>query len=111
MIWRCVFYLYDKTTQKMYVLYDAINEDERFSLVPSQEWQYDGQQWYYVTDHVTGERRQMTSEEFDRWLEERPVVVYSLPRTGKNIKATINSVKGVTEREFAWDGYRFHLAK
>lgn len=106
-----VFYLYDKATHKLYVLYDAIDEDERYSLVPSQEWQYDGQQWYYANDHVTGERRQMTSEEFDRWLEDRPVVVYSLPRTGKNIKVAINSVKGVTEREFTWDGYRFHLAK
>ena len=105
------FYLYDKTTHKVYVLYDAINDDERYGLVPSRGWEYDGQQWFYANDHVTGERKQMTSEEFNKWLEDRPVVEFSLPRTGKNIKVTVYSVKGKEEKEFVWDGYRFHLSK
>lgn len=106
-----IFYLYDKTTHKVYVLYDAIKDEERYGLVPSQNYSYDGEQWFYANDHVTGEPRQMTSEEFDQWLEDRPVVVFSLPRVGKDIKVTIYSVKGVEEKEFVWDGYRFHLAK
>lgn len=106
-----VFYLYDKTTHKVYVLHDAINDDDRYGLVPSQDYRYDGQQWYYANDHITGEPKRMTSEEFDQWMEERPVVEFSMPRTGKNIKVTIYSVKGKEEKEFVWDGYRFHLAK
>lgn len=106
-----IFFLYDKTTHKMYFLHDAIDDEEKYGLVGSKEWEYDGQQWYYAKDHVTGERKQMNSEEFDKWWEDRPVVVFSLPRTGKNIKATIYSVKGKEENEFVWDGYRFHLAK
>ena len=106
-----VFYLYDKATHKMYVLYDAINDDERYGLVPPQDYRYDGQQWYYAADHITGEPKQMTSEEFAQWLDERPVVEFSLPRVGKNIEVTIYSVKGKEKKEFVWDGYRFHLAK
>lgn len=106
-----VFYLYDKTTHKVYLLYDAIKDEERYGLVPSQDYQYDGQQWFYAADHITGERKQMTSEEFNQWWEDRPVVEFSLPRTGKNIKVTIYSVKGKEEKEFVWDGYRFHLDK
>lgn len=106
-----VFYLYDKATHKMYYLHDAIDDEEKYALTSSKEWQYDGQQWYYANDHVTGEPKRMDSEEFDRWLEDRPVVEFSLPRIGKNIKATIYSVKGKEEKEFVWDGYRFHLAK
>lgn len=106
-----IFFLYDKTTHKMYYLHDAIDDEEKYGLTSSKEWQYDGQQWFYANDHVTGEPKRMNSEEFDKWLEDRPVVEFSLPRTGKNIKATIYSVKGKEEREFVWDGYRFHLAK
>ena len=105
------FYLYDKTTHKVFLVNGVLNEDEKYGLVPSQDYQYDGQQWYYANDHVTGERKQMTREEFSQWLDDRPVVEFSLPRTGKNIKATIYSVKGKEEKEFVWDGYRFHLAK
>lgn len=107
-----IFYLYDKTTHKVYVLHDAINDDERYGgLVPPQNYSYDGEQWYYANDHVTGEPKRMTREEFDQWQADCAVVVFSLPRTGKNIIATVYSVKGKEEREFVWDGYRFHLAK
>jgi hypothetical protein len=105
------FYLFDKVTHKLYSFYDAIDTEERCGLVPSQNWEYDGQQWFYANDHITGERKQMTSEEFDQWMEDRPVVVLSLPRTGKNIKVNIYAVTGDKEKEFVWDGYRFHLAK
>lgn len=104
------FYLYDKTTHKAFLVNGVIDEDEKYGLVPSLETQYDGQ-WYYANDHITGERKQMTQEEFDQWLDDSPVVELLLPRTGKNIKATIYSVKGKEEKEFVWDGYCFHLAK
>lgn len=104
------FYLYDKATHKIYVCNEVI-ASELSSLIPSQEWQYDGGEWYYATDYVTGEKKRMTSEEFDQWLEDWPVMVLSLPRTGKNIKATIYSVKGTEEKELVWDGYRFHLSE
>ncbi len=106
-----IFYLYDKATHKLVTIPDAIDIEELSSLTSSKEYEFDGEQWYYANDHVTGERKQMTMEEFGRWFEERPVVVLSLPRTGKNIKATVYSVKGKEEKEFVWDGYRFHLAK
>lgn len=104
------FHLYDKDTHKIYML-DAIDTDEMSNLIPTQEWQYDGKQWYYATDYVTGEKKRMNSEEFDQWWANRPEVVLTLPRIGKNIKATVYSPTGNTEREFVWDGYRFHLSK
>lgn len=106
-----IFYLYDKATHKLVTIPDAIDIDEIASLAPSKEYEFDGEQWYYANDHVTGKRIQMDAAEFSQWFEDRPVVELSLPRTGKNIKATVYSVKGKEEREFVWDGYRFHLAK
>lgn len=106
-----IFYLYDKATHKLVTIPDAIDIDEIASLAPSKGYEFDGEQWYYANDHVTGKRIQMDAAEFSQWFEDRPVVELSLPRTGKNIKATVYSVKGKEEREFVWDGYRFHLAK
>lgn len=105
-----IFFLYDKEKHKLNSVYDVIDYEELLSLTPDKEYEYDGEQ-YYVNDHRTGERKKMTPEEFNRWYEDRSVAVLSLPRTGKNIKATVYSVKGEEEREFAWDGYLFHLIK
>lgn len=106
-----IFYLYNKNTRKMYALNDALDAAELSSLTPSQEWQYDGKQWYYAKDHLTGERRQMSSEEFDQWLEDRPMVSLSLPRVGKDITASVCTARAKKDRSFKWDGYRFHLTK
>lgn len=105
------FYLYEKATQRIFLLNDAIDPKEIQSLVPSQEWQYDGKQYYYAIDYNTGQKKKMSSEEFDQWLNDRPVVVLSLPRIGKNIKASIVTTTGTIEKELVWDGYRFHLSK
>lgn len=104
-----VFFLYDKATQKLYGCNEAIDSEELSGLAP-QQWRSDGEH-YFATDHVTGEWKQMTNEEFDKWMEDRPVVTLSLPRSGKDIKAHIYTPTGNKERTFAWDGYRFHLSK
>lgn len=105
------FYLYDKVTRELYIFNEVIDADELSSLISSPEWQYDGKQWYYVTDYVTGEKTQMNSEEFGQWLDSRLVVEMSLPRDGKDIKVIVYSATGNKEYTFTWDGYRFHLAK
>ena len=76
-----------------------------------EEWNNDSPYVEVKTSGSTGEPKRMTREEFDQWQADCAVVVFSLPRTGKNIIATVYSVKGKEEREFVWDGYRFHLAK
>lgn len=105
-----MFFLYDKASQILYNYNEAIDSEELSSLAPYEDYETDGEHWY-ANDHVTGIRKQMGDDEFSQWMEDRPVVTLSLPRSGKNIKATVYSVKGEEEKEFDWDGYRFHLSK
>lgn len=103
-------FVYDKASHELYGFNGAVDWEELSSLAPYEDYEFDGEHWC-ANDHVTGKRKQMDDDEFSQWLEDRTVAVLSLPRTGKNIIVTVHSVKGITEKEFVWDGYRFHLAK
>ena len=63
---------------------------------------------YHVLDHETREPVALNDEEFDRWLEERPVVTYWLPRKGKDIVAEIHYATKTDTVRLVWDGMRFN---
>ena len=63
---------------------------------------------YHVRDRETGEPLTLNSEEFYRWLEEKPVVVYRLPRQGKDIIAEIHYATRTDTIRLVWDGMRFN---
>lgn len=63
---------------------------------------------YFVKNLDTGEQKQMTEDEYFDWLMYRPTVVYELPRSGKNITATIHNLKsGPRKVQLVWNGLRF----
>lgn len=63
---------------------------------------------HYVRDRETGEPLTLNEEEFDRWLEEKPVVVYRLPRQGKDIIAEVHYATRTDTIRLVWDGMRFN---
>ena len=52
----------------------------------------------------------MTKEEYDKWYEVKPSVVYELPRVGKDIIVKIYEGKKITPLTLKWDGMTFHRA-
>ena len=63
---------------------------------------------HYVRDRKTGEPLTLNEEEFYRWLDEKPVVVYRLPRHGKDIIAEIHYATRTDTIRLVWDGMRFN---
>lgn len=50
----------------------------------------------------------MTENEYFDWLMYQPTVVYELPRSGKNITATIHNLKSDQRKEhLVWNRLRF----
>jgi len=65
---------------------------------------------YFWENSETGERKNMTEEEFEKWQDEYPVVTYNLPREGKDITAVINNrPEGKKEIIVKWNGLRFEV--
>ena len=52
----------------------------------------------------------MTKEEYDKWYEVKPSVIYELPRVGKDIIVKIYEGKKITPLTLKWDGMTFHRA-
>jgi len=71
---------------------------------------YDAENKTYFAQ-VNGKRKNMTEKEYHKFIDERPVITYSLPRTGKTMKAIINTPSKHKEVLFEWDGMYFHPAK
>ena len=101
------FQIYDNNTRKLYVVSKEdigaevpIDTDEGYTM-------QDGK--YYVKDRKTGQPLTLTEEEFSRWSEDRPVVVYSLPQQGKDITVLIQRGANTEKRILHWDGMRFSL--
>lgn len=68
----------------------------------------DGNGAYFFENSETGEHKKITEEEYNKAQEHHPVVTYTLPRTGKNIIATINNLEsGERKVQFVWDGLKF----
>ena len=49
----------------------------------------------------------MTKEEFEAWWEVRPLVIYELPRVGKDIIVKIYEGKKITPITMKWNGMKF----
>lgn len=65
---------------------------------------------FYVENIVTGERKSITEEEYDKWWENYPVITFNLPRTGKDITAVINNLReGKKEVLIKWNGLKFEV--
>ena len=51
---------------------------------------------------------QMTEEEYNKWYEVKPMVIFELPRMGKDIIVKIYEGTKITTMTFKWDGMKFH---
>ena len=63
---------------------------------------------HYVKDRETGEPLALNEEEFYKWLDEKPVVVYRLPREGKDIIVEIQRANRTDTVRLEWDGMMFN---
>ena len=52
----------------------------------------------------------MTKEEYDKWYEMKPNVIFELPRFGKDIIVKTYKGKEFTSLTLKWDGMKFHRA-
>ncbi len=65
----------------------------------------------YFLSYSNPERKiTMTKEEFDQWIEVRPIVIIELPRVGKDIIVKSYEGKKITTLTLKWDGMKFHRA-
>lgn len=65
----------------------------------------------YFLSYSNPERKiTMTKEEFDQWIEVRPIVIIELPRVGKDIIVKTYEGKKITTLTLKWDGMKFHRA-
>lgn len=106
------FYLYNNAKRRMTMV---SNNGEELGIVvkTGREGEISG---YDATNktffaELNGKRKNMTEEEYNKFVDERPVVTHSLPRTGKTFKAIINTPSTHKEVLFQWDGMYFHPAK
>ncbi len=65
---------------------------------------FDGDNWFVENNGV---RKTMSQQEYEEYLENRPVLLYKLPQKGKNIIVEIWSPKEVIKKELTWNGLRF----
>jgi len=101
------FYLYDNAK---HIIWYVPNYLFGIDVNPGtdEQYVYNAQtQQAYVKDRETGEPLTLNREEFFRWLDERPAVVYRLPRNGKNIIAEIRYVNRTETVELVRDGMNF----
>lgn len=106
-----MFYLYDNAQHTIWYVNDEKLLGVDVTTGTDENYRYDAEtKLAYVKDRETGKPLTLSNEEFDRWLEERPVVVYRLPRKGKNITAEIHHANRTDTVELVWDGMRFNSA-
>ena len=107
------FFLYNNAQRRMTVISNSGGEELGAVVKTGREGEISGYdataKTYYA--ELDGKRTNMTEEEFFKFIDERPVVTYSLPRTGKTLKAIINTPSTHKEVLFQWDGMYFHPAK
>lgn len=106
------FYLYNIAKRGLTMV---SNTGEELGIVVKTGWEseisgYDADKKTYFVQ-LNGKRKNMTKEEYHKFIDERPVVTYSLPRTGKNLIAYINTPSSRKKVIFEWDGMYFHPAK
>ncbi|MBR5170900.1 MAG: hypothetical protein IKW85_10085 [Muribaculaceae bacterium] len=103
-----LFYLYDNAK---HIIWYVPNYQFGVDVDPGtdEHYEYDAQtQLAHVKDRETGEPLTLNREEFYRWIDERPAVVYRLPRKGKNIIAEIHYANRTDTVELVWDGMHFN---
>ena len=65
----------------------------------------------YFISYSNPERTiKMTKEEFDKWFEVKPTVIFELPRMGKDIIVKTYEGEKNTSLTLKWDGMKFHRA-
>ena len=52
----------------------------------------------------------MTEEEYNKWYEVKPTVIFELPRMGKDIITKIYEGKKISSLTLKWDGMKFYRA-
>lgn len=69
---------------------------------------FDSKQNSYFIQYTDEEDRiKMTEEEFEEWYRNQPLLVYELPRQGKDLVAKIYEGKKITPLTFRWNGMGF----
>ena len=53
----------------------------------------------------------MTEEEYNKWYEVKPDVIFELPRMGKDIVVKTYEGNKITPLTLKWDGMKFHRAE
>ncbi len=96
--------------------WEELDEDPVASCLTENEtgpssYGYDSDTQSYFISYSYPERKiKMTKEEFDKWLDVKPEVIFELPRVGKDIIVKIYEGKTFTSMTLKWDGMKFHRA-
>lgn len=96
--------------------WEELDEDPVASCLTEKEtgpssYGYDSDTQSYFISYSYPERKiKMTKEEFDKWFEVKPEVIFELPRVGKDIIVKIYEGKTFTSMTLKWDGMKFHRA-
>lgn len=92
-----------------HIMWGVVEEDFGVYVAPETDESYecDAAGLNHVKDRETGEPLVLNDEEFWRWLEDKPVVVYRLPRQGKDIIAEIHHATRTDTIKLVWDGMVF----
>lgn len=102
------FYLYDNARHIMWQVVDYLLGAEVDSGT-EEGYEYNAEtKLHYVKDRETGEPLALNEEEFYKWLDEKPVVVYRLPREGKDIIVEIQRANRTDTVRLEWDGMMFN---
>lgn len=107
------FAIYNNDTHKIvFTNGSGLGADDIETGVEHLNYGSNGEGEFYVENSKTGERKKITEDEYNIWYENYPVITYALPRSGKNITATINNLpSGNKQVTLVWDGLRFELQK
>lgn len=94
-----------------HIMWGIVEEELGLDVYPDtdESYEYDSKTGLnYAKDRETGEPLTLNEDEFMRWLAEKPVVTYCLPRQGKDIVAEIHHTTRTDTIRLVWDGMRFN---
>ena len=100
-------YIYDNETHMLGELNEEYLGVEDYTGTNEDFDEIDG--YFLVHDRDTGQPLKLNRKQFSHWQSESPIIVYFLPREGKDITTEIHFVNRVKQAKLAWDGMYFTI--
>ena len=100
-------YIYDNETHMLGELNEEYLGVEDYTGTDEDFDEIDG--YFLVHDRDTGQPLKLNRKQFSHWQSESPIIVYFLPREGKDITTEIHFVNRVKQAKLAWDGMYFTI--